>query len=84
MRPPSRVAKVGEIWHLIYPAEEILCRNKGLEDFSIVPAEELGFDTVTFPFLFLVGGIFMGTTFVLCEMLVIKLQRPRDKLPSFQ
>ena len=50
-----------------------------------MPAEQLSFDTVTFPFLFLVGGIFMGTAFVLCEMVAIKFQSPRgDKLPRFQ
>ena len=73
-----------EIRQYIDLNKEITC-HKGLEDFSIVPAEQLSFDTVTFPFLFLVGGIFCGAAFVLCELVAIRFQRPKgDKLPRFQ
>ena len=51
----------------------------------MVPAEQLGFDTVTFPFLFLIGGMFMCTTLILGELVAIRFTRPRgDNLPTFQ
>ena len=54
---------------------------EGLEDFEITDAEQLTFNTVTFPFLLLIGGIFTGVTFGLCEMLAGKFKRPGASLP---
>ena len=54
---------------------------EGLEDFEMVPAEQLSFDTVTFPFLLLIGGMFVGVTFGLFEIVAGKLKGTRANLP---